>query len=516
MKENRISITDCQDIILGNETYSENKQQITLKALPNSTVHFQIIIKNYNIDESLHLSKMFFENEQKAKINHRLLKVYKALYVEKDANLIPDALVPIEKLYRINLESYPHQKTQVLWCELNIPANQETGSYVGKIVVYIGGIGYELNIHIEVIKYVLPNISTPIVVRLGSDGLMLGENNYMPSMYRQYVERLLDFHIIPDRMIQYLNVPYVEGVDFTEELSYIQKKEKNAKTFVIPIHINNHKLNQKSLIELLDAVTNLCFKDQKNYFKNAILFYDYFYEETNQEILKTLNDFADKILFENINHSLLKELSFSIRSLKNMRSQSFSLMESNIIMYPHYSFVEDLEKRKTYTMKYPNLWWSMSSYSESMFSYPALDIGTNVASIFKLLINQMKYRVEGLYIWESLMNYQLRWDEELKFNHRVHVKDLYKDLMRHERLGEGLLIYPGKPLGIIGPIDSLRLHYIKEAVELFELYVDLERKNKINAETMRLLIEETNNKDTRKIRNRLFDCVERLIMEDEK
>ena len=94
----------------------------------------------------------------------------------------------------------------------------------------------------------------------------MAKNNYFPEMYRLYVERLIKFRLAPAKLIQYLNIPYIEGKDFTDEMQYLFKNGKQLKMYNIPIHNTDTGFNEDSYTELIKEIIKISLEDNINYF----------------------------------------------------------------------------------------------------------------------------------------------------------------------------------------------------------------------------------------------------------
>jgi len=73
-----------------------------------------------------------------------------------------------------------------------------------------------------------------------------------------------------------------------------------------------------------------------------------------------------------------------------------------------------------------------------------------------------RYDIKGFLYWSSVY-----WDAYEDVWTKPHFRDKY--------WGEGMLVYPGPPAGIKGPVTSIRLKLVREALEDYE-YMTLAAK----------------------------------------
>ena len=81
-----------------------------------------------------------------------------------------------------------------------------------------------------------------------------------------------------------------------------------------------------------------------------------------------------------------------------------------------------------------------------------------------------RYGITGFLYWSSVY-----WPPDHDPWVNPHFRDKY--------WGEGMLLYPGKPVGVEGPVTSIRLKLIREAMEDFEtmtLAAEAGRKSKVD------------------------------------
>lgn len=94
-------------------------------------------------------------------------------------------------------------------------------------------------------------------------------------------------------------------------------------------------------------------------------------------------------------------------------------------------------------------------------------------------MDDLQLRLEGHPVLEIVQYYKWQFCQESHTNHEVMI-DCYAEPMRCATdNGDGFLFYPGRPYGIFGPVESIRLHAIRDGFEEFEylyLYEELCKK----------------------------------------
>ena len=80
------------------------------------------------------------------------------------------------------------------------------------------------------------------------------------------------------------------------------------------------------------------------------------------------------------------------------------------------------------------------------------------------------YHLGGTLYWETVQYFKWVFCQDSHCNHEVAI-DCYKEAVRCAKdNGDGFLLYPGKPYGIYGPVESLRLHAIRDGFEEYEYF----------------------------------------------
>ena len=79
---------------------------------------------------------------------------------------------------------------------------------------------------------------------------------------------------------------------------------------------------------------------------------------------------------------------------------------------------------KSYALKH------RSGSSNTHVGYKCLEIAQNPYGVLAHLIQQIQHNIEGLFLWESVMNYKLVWDESIQYNHQYRIDDLYQNIFQ--------------------------------------------------------------------------------------
>jgi hypothetical protein len=418
------------------------------------------------------------------------VKVYNQKYIKiehpsKDNNreihlgLYPDALLPFETAVEYKENHVQAGFNAGIWITFKIPYECIPGEYVGKFEVVCDGESFFVRVKLIVWKFAISReVHAKSDFVIGSNGLKIGEKNYFPEMYRAYVEKLMEFRLAPHRIIQILNLPYVEAKDFVDELRYLTGPGKpDLSTIMLPVYPSDSGINEKDYERFVMALAYACLEDNKNYFEKAAVYCGFIdephlndtWEKTNAvcrqyEILK--NKVADKFESEAPDSELKQRVVASMRKVPNyVTTQIDDRLPEVKNWCPHFSAMATAEARERYYKASDSNWWYGCGGSNKA---PSFCIDHDLLEPRVVMWMQRDYKLDGQLYWETVQYFKWIWCQQTHINHETEI-DCYAEPVRCATdNGDGFLFYPGHPYKIFGPVESIRLHAIRDGMEEYE------------------------------------------------
>lgn len=438
-------------------------------------------------------------------ITQDCFKIYNQKYIKvtassKDAEKYgnplgeyPDALLPFDKAVEYKENNVSKNKNQAIFISLKIPEKQEAGLYEGNFILTVDGEDYKIPVFVEVWDFAITKeVHCQSDFVIGTNGLKMGENDYFPEMYRKYCEKLIEFRLSPHRVMQFLNRPYNEGADFVREVRYFSQPDKpQLSTIVLPVYPHPVTgIDEADFKKHVLSLLNACVEDKINYFEKAVVYCGFIdepdlndtFDETNRvckrfEDMK--NETADEFLKTVENNSFNSEIANALREVPNYVTIHFDDRIKEVKHWcPNVVKIASKELREKYhnsTKKHKNWWYQCGNKADS----PSYGIDHNLldARIFSWMTYD--YGFGGTIYWETAQYFKWVFCLESHINHEIAI-DCYKEPVRCSTdNGDGFLLYPGKNYGIYGPVESIRLHAIRDGFEEYEylyLYEELCKK----------------------------------------
>lgn len=409
----------------------------------------------------------------------------------------PDALLPFEKAVEYGENKVEQGKNQAIFISLRVPKDQPAGKYAGKFRIIADGETYSVPVSVEVWDFTVPDeVHCKSDFVIGTSGLKLGENDYFPQMYRKYVEKLIEFRLAPHRVMQLLNLPYNEGEDFVREVRYFTQEGKpELSTIMLPVYPHPVTgIDEANYKKFVLALARACLEDGKDYFKKAAVYcgfidepqYNGTWDETNRvckryETLK--NETADEFEREGQPSAFRTQVAGSMRAVGNFVTIHFDERITEVKNWcPRLSHMATPQMREKYRRAANNgeNWWYQCGVAADTPNY---GIDHNLLDARLMMWMTYDYGLKGTLYWETVQYYKWQFCQESHTNHEVMI-DCYAEPMRCATdNGDGFLFYPGRPYGIFGPVESIRLHAIRDGFEEFEyLYLYEELCNKCGAD----------------------------------
>ncbi len=420
----------------------QSQTPVNITAAKNEHEAFQIVIRNGRKPLiGLRITKHdLVRVDGQGRISGSNVKVFQQsyIYLPKQGVYYPDPLPP----FKGKIDLAPGQ-IQPLWIDIYVPANTPAGRYEGKITIRSdNGEHSVVNYNLRVFNFILPAESKLTT----AFGLFMGDvaakheikegSQEFDKLFRNYYDFLLA------RGISSFNLP----VDLLSPEADRYLKDERLTSFVVPY--TEDVVKQK---QYLDKVRVSGVWD-----KHFFYFVD---EPVNEESYKKL-----------------KEGSKYLRGLDP---------KVNIVS-PYYRNPDFTNDKTIYDLLsgYINIWcFNTVFYDEReidarrkagdvIWSYVCCGPGKPYANFFveytpmehrMLMWQNYFYRISGLLYWSTTY-----WCE---------TPDPWENVATWGGLyGDGSLLYPGKKVGIDGPVSSVRLEVIRDGLEDYKYLWLLEQK----------------------------------------
>lgn len=400
----------------------------------------------------------------------------------------PDALLPFEKAEEYGENKIAAGDNQAIFVSLSVPADQHAGSYSGEFLLTVDGEKFYIPVKITVWDFAVSRtVHCKSDFVIGSNGLRTGENDYFPDMYRKYVEKLIEFRLAPHRVMQFLNRPYNEGADFVRAVRYFTAPDKpDLSTIMLPVYPHpTTGIDEPDFKKHALALANACVEDGVNYFEKAAVYCGFIdepqhngnWDEVNRvckrfEELK--EETADEFVASAPKTEFAAAVANSLRGVPNYVTIHFDERIKEVKNWcPGLAHMATKEAREKYraAAKGGKNWWYQCGVSATTPNY---GIDHNLIDARLMMWMTYDYGLEGTLYWETVQYFRWYFCLESHVNHEVAI-DCYEEPIRcsHDN-GDGYLFYPGKPYGIYGPVESIRLHAIRDGFEEYEYLYLLE------------------------------------------
>lgn len=393
----------------------------------------------------------------------------------------PDALLPFEKAKEYGENNVKAGKHQGIWLTLKIPDDQRAGEYFGSFVLTVDGVKYEIPVAITVWDF-----NVPKEVHLQSDfgvepnWIKLGENDYLPDMVRKYTEKLMEFRFAPSLLAFKVN-SFHSGEEFAKQVRLFHQADKPyLSTIMLPVESHPETgLDKKRFKTFAWALMQASVEDKINYMEKAAVFCNFIDEPqlngTWEEANRTSRHFeefkgkiADEFWEAGEQTEFRKAVCDCMRKLKNYVTIH---IDERITEVKNYCVSIPKMKTKEQRAQYKDMdsvWW----YTCGAGDVPSWVIDHKLLDMRLMAWMSYDYNIKGMLYWETCMFCEWKFCMESHLNHEV-IIDCYKQARRISTAnGDGYLFYPGKPYGIYGPVESIRLHALRDGMEDYEyLYV---------------------------------------------
>jgi len=347
----------------------------------------------------------------------------------------PDPLLPYEPF------SVAAGAVQPVWLEAFVPADTPPGNYRGEVIITAGGTTRTIPLRWHVFGVTFPD--TPrsrSAFGLGYSRMhkLEGVETGTPEAHKldvEYYETMVAHRLSP------YSPPYPPGTE--EALPFL--KDKRVTAFLIPYTSNEEKLAAR--VEALR--------------KQGLLEKGYFYlrdEPYKPDHYKQLYERWDKLV--KVFPEARNVCPYDRVKFDWTEKSVYQMLDGYVnIWCPKLAFFE-AEPLEKFRKRGDEIWWYVCCCPTR--PYPNLFVYMTAAEHRVLGWMQAVNKVQGLLYWESVYwNYHNPWED---INTLPPAPNTY---------GEACLFYPGKPVGIDGPVVTLRLKLLRAAMYDFDLLSEL-------------------------------------------
>ncbi len=463
--------------------------QITLTAVTGDIDEYEIVTENLFNEQG-----EIFDKGNIALFNEK----YKTVPVAskeyyKTSGMYPDALLPLDTAIKYGENKVKENQNQTVMVRFDIPMEQPQGVYTGNITVKADGQSFAVPVRLQVYDATVSEEVHSKSAFAFAWSLAQGEQDDSMEMRIKYAEFLAEY-MVSGFDIMTGNTTYTDEVidEWTELIAQLWENEKistmrfpkfattHSAVMVDGVEYTNvHGLDYELTAKMIIRLGEKSVENGKNYLNKMFIRgmdEPAINNRSEEDILvfhetaKFAKDIANAAFEEmkgqeGVDADFIDELKNSVDKLAVVSTDG-QIRDSEYISYcPYFSDFHLEENRREYLDKtYNELWWYGCNVPTS--PYPNYHIDDSLLSARILSWMQYDYDVVGNLYWAVDA-----WSDDGKPNQP---NDDYYDITTALAAGEGVLLYPGKPYGIDGPIASLRLEAIRDGLEEYELLREMD------------------------------------------
>ncbi len=458
------------------DTPPGEQTEVNLRAAANEYEPFRLIV--HAGDRSLRDVRVVTSslNGPGGAISAFNLALYRAHYLRIDtpshrmdspAGMYPDALIPFndprtgEELEGATYDAAPFDVdpglNEEVWCDLYVPPGTRAGRYTGTITIAAGSMELaQVPVQLRVWDFELP---AEIAMRsnFGSLGSRVADVLEMDTSSEEFAE-IEDAYI--DTLLNHRAVPSSLGdiwPDWNEEDGIIEDgeaerlrmlvEEKHVNALRIPFRYRDEPEKAKAyLAATADWLRDLGYLD---------LAYIYMKDEPNDaEEYETVRQ--QGALIEEADPEIARMCTEQTVSSKPEWGDLYGAVD---IWCPLWGLWD--EPTANERLKLGERLWSYTALCQGPEATPWWQIDSDPLSYRAPFWTSWTYDITGFLYWSSV--YWGAYDGMEGIWNAPHFREKF--------WGEGMLLYPGQPAGIDGPVGSIRLKLIREAMEDYEYMV---------------------------------------------
>lgn len=431
-----------------------------------------------------------------AKIEKENVSVYLQKYVRIDTlvnnhgtygtGYSPDPLLPFDKAVEYG-ENTVVGKNQGLYVTVETDTETPSGTYSGSLKVTVDGKTYSVPMSVEVWNLAISDaVHAQSLFAVWGNELMNGELDASPEMQQAYYDALLDYRLSGMDLVGIVsNGNFEDHVESFIELAVKATKDERVSAYRIPSSYtegtgDTFVQNRKTILkEMVYASTEeYCLLDKAAFYYGSTIdevqFGDRQYlvnplvESTNQSEELALEELEEEGFFDDLSDEYAAHLKYKLLHMPNLLTSMYDeqYIDGGPTYCPLFDEFNSEDDRDIYTQEKElngSLWWYGCVGPCS--PYPTYHFDDHLLGARVLSWMQYDYGIDGNLYW--LVN-----DIDVNYNR---TENMYERVDSTETPGDGTLFYPGVDYGIYGPIGSLRLEMIRDGLEEYEYFYEIEQ-----------------------------------------
>lgn len=401
----------------------------------------------------------------------------------KIPGMYPEVMLPYETAVEYGENEVKMDNNQTIMVRFDVPLDQPAGTYEGSIKVNTDGKTETVPVSLKVYDIeVSEEVHSKSAFSLSWDMEMaeFDESMEMRLNYADFMGEYMvsGFDIMPGSY--YTSDSEIE--DWTELVAIIWENPKISTIRFPSLNIvhdsifnletgdeyNNMKgMDYELSSKIMTSLAEKCLEDNKNYLNkiyirgvdepafngqgdDTVIAFHY----TGYMMKELVKTNIEKMRTE-ANTEFVDELLNTLDKIPIVSTDNNVTEEKKYLTYcPYYSKLHNEEARDKYQRySYNEVWWYGCNVPTN--PYPNYHVDDSLLSARLLSWMQYDYNVIG----------NLYWAVD---SYGAPIYDYY-DFPTTIAQGEGVLVYPGKPYGVDGPIASLRLDAIRDGLEEYEI-----------------------------------------------
>jgi hypothetical protein len=425
---------------------SEQPREWSLAAARNEVEACQLVLATDQLVRSVAVSVSPLEGpDGKGRLEPELYKV-EYVPVKKEKVPYPDPLPPLTGAFDLR----PHE-TQPVWILVRVPKDARPGEYRGIVKVRAGSQTQEFPLTVKVWDFALPDAPTCVTAfGYGPKELIADWHGVKPdspessALFRKYYE----FHLA------HRISPYTIPVDLMSDEAAAYLDDPRMTSYMMPYDAESDA-KLKALVDRLK---------QGGHFAKG-----YFYvvdEPVSRESFDRLVAVAERLRRIEPRYRLVAPF-WSNPSFGDRLATGDVLAGKVNVWCPHLLYVDSQpgfraflnDRRKAGD----SIWWYVCNNPRD--PHNNLHIDMNAMSHRTLLWQQKREGIDGLLYWDTTY-----WD-------RKFIRDPWQemDTIGTGFYGDGALLYPGRKVGVDGPVSSLRFEVLRDSLEDFDYFALADR-----------------------------------------
>ena len=394
----------------------------------------------------------------------------------------PDALVPMTNYQQKGYNTIQGGHNQGIWLQVNIPAEQNAGTYTGTGELDLDGVKYQIPVTVVVYNAVMPaqnHVQT--LFGIWYDLIENGEGYYTEELGEVYYDFLVSKRLMPTKAQDPVwNVNNMEEYsDWAAEKAADPKISAYSLPYIANINGDERSLSPERVTQVLTALAKKNIELRQagdleiDLFKKATFYLGSICDEPSGTRMQTARD-CDLIITQckaEVANTYFKDqypdLYESLMSLPHIVTSAYNaeMVGTDTVggvqtWCGQFHTWHSEEQRQTYYDRRDNsereygegLWWYGCESPRVPFPNYHMDDDGIVTRLVPWMMYE--YDVEGMIYW--CVNYYM-------------TEDIYtQPSVFLNTVGDGQLVYPGAKFDVFGPLSSRRLESIREGMEDYE------------------------------------------------